>query len=387
MFEFYMSTKIHFGIGSRSRLFDILAENSWNRVGFVIDGNVLETEVVSNLIREAKEKCIKIVVDNCTVSEPSYHFLDELRKSYAGEDLQVIVGIGGGSSMDAAKAMAVLVNNKEPAISYRGFNMMTESVLPVIAIPTTAGTGSEVTPNASFIDTEGKKKMGINGEAIRPRYAILDPEFTLTCPLNPTISVAVDSIVHATEAYVAKKTNPMAQLFASEGIKHVFKYLPLVVSDLSNVEYREKVMYGAFLAGIALMNSGTGPAAAMSYPLGVHQKVPHGIGGGIFLPHVIRYNIQNGYYGYAGLHESLSDEDVSDLSEADKSNMFLEGMLSLWGILSVPDDLNNLGFSNDSVSVFIKETMELQGALEQNPVEFGEDAIVTVLNELKINIE
>jgi alcohol dehydrogenase class IV len=385
MFEFYVSTKVYFGKGSRLQLFKILADNSWNRIGFVVDKNVSETTPVTDLIKNAKDKCEKVIVDYCTVSEPSYDFLDTLRKSFHDQGLQVIIGVGGGSSLDAAKAMAVLVNNRESAITYRGFDMMTEPVLPVIAIPTTAGTGSEVTPNASFIDTKGKRKMGINGEAIRPKYAILDPEFTLSCPLNPTISVAVDSIVHATESYVAKKTSPLARLFASEGIKHVFHYLPLVVKDMNNIEYREKVMYGAFLAGVALMNSGTGPAAAMSYPLGVHYKVPHGIGGGIFLPHVISYNISNGFYDYAGLYDSIKDDVCSDkMSMMDKSNLFLENMLALWKILSVPDDLPRLGLNINFVPQFIRETMDLKGALDQNPIAFGEESIIYVLNKLNV---
>ena len=111
-----------------------------------------------------------------------------------------------------------------------------------------------------------------------PKYAFLDPELTLTCPLRPTISAAVDSIVHSTEAFVAKKSNPIAKFFAREGFQKVIISLPQLVEDLNSIELRTNVMYGAFLSGVALMHSGTGPAAALSYPLGVHYGVPHGIG-------------------------------------------------------------------------------------------------------------
>ena len=104
-------------------------------------------------------------------------------------------------------------------------------------------TGSEITPNASFIDTIEKRKMGINGEAIRPKYAILDPELTLSCPKAPTISAGVDSMVHSTEAFVAKKSNPMAKMFAKVGFKLVFENLPLLVDDMENIILREQVMY------------------------------------------------------------------------------------------------------------------------------------------------
>ena len=123
-----------------------------------------------------------------------------------GKKIDVFIGIGGGSALDMAKGLSVLYTNLKKAISYRGFEKFTNPILPIIAIPTTAGTGSEITPNASFIDSIEKKKMGINGEAIRPSYAILDPELTLTCPKFPSLSAqGLMSLVHASEAFVAKK--------------------------------------------------------------------------------------------------------------------------------------------------------------------------------------
>lgn len=384
MFEFNLNTKVYFGIGSRSKLIDILAENVWERIGVVIDHNVMNNAAVKDLIISLEEYSKELVIEQCTVSEPSYDYLDKIRTRFESGLFQVIIGIGGGSTIDTAKAIAVLINNKLPAIQYRGFDRMTNQVLPIIAIPTTAGTGSEVTPNASFIDLKGKRKMGINGESIRPKYAILDPEFTLTCPPNPTISVAVDSIVHAVEAFVAKKANPLACLFAREGFKLVITNLQQVVKDPLNLVCREKVMYGAFLSGVALMNSGTGPAAAMSYPLGVHYKVPHGIGGGIFLPYVIEYNIENGYYGYDGLY-FVQDDWSEIMSRYEKSMAVLKEIKDVWNILSVPCDLRMVGFDESFIPQFIGETMELSGALKQNPLLFEENQIIEVLGKLKIN--
>ena len=114
------------------------------------------------------------------------------------KSIDVFIAIGGGSAIDMAKGLSVLATNTKPAIFYRGFDKFEEPIIPIIAMPTTAGTGSEITPNASFIDTNDKRKMGINGEAIRPKYAILDPELTVACPKGPTISAGIDSLVHST---------------------------------------------------------------------------------------------------------------------------------------------------------------------------------------------
>ena len=251
----------------------------------------------------------------------------------------------------------------------------------IIAIPTTAGTGSEITPNASFIDTKEKRKMGINGEAIRPQYAILDPELTLSCPKAPTISAGVDSLVHATEAFVAKNTNPMAQMFAKEGFKLVFENLPILVNDLENLKMREKVMYGAFLSAIALMNSGTGPAAAMSYPLGVHFGVPHGIGGGIFLPHVIQHNIDAGFFEYSELYQTGNDNQ----SKEKKANVFIEKIWGIWQNLNMPQNLGDFGMNKGHKDLLISDTIDLRLALDQNPVPFYKGEISMVLNKLLVN--
>jgi alcohol dehydrogenase class IV len=331
---------------------------------------------IKEFIDQLQRSVDLLVVGKCSISEPTYDALENMRHQFSDPTLQAVIGIGGGSALDMAKAMAVLIHNRKPAIEYRGFDRMTEPVLPVIAIPTTAGTGSEVTPNASFIDSREKKKMGINGEAVRPHYALIDPELTISCPKAPTISAAVDSLVHATEAHAAKKTNSIARLFAGEGFGRVFNALPQLINDLENIDFRQEVMYGAFLSGIALMHSGTGPAAAMSYPLGVHYKVPHGLGGGIFLPYVIEHNISHGYVDYVGLYEQIEGDKINTAQD------FLARLFNLWDQLNIPKDLYFCGLQKSSVDSFIRETMELKGALDQNPVPFGSTEVKKILSKL-----
>ena len=183
--------------------------------------------------------------------------------------------------------------------------------------------------------------------------------------------------MHAIEAYVAKKTNSLARFFAREGFITVSQFLPEVLQNPKNLVYREKVMYGSFLAGIALMHSGTGPAAAMSYPLGVHYQVPHGIGGGIFLPHVIRYNVMKSYFDYGLL---LSDGNAGNSEEHGlKFCSFIE---KLWEKLEVPTTLRYLQLDQSQRDEFVSEVVELRGALEQNPMPFGRKEVSKVLNRL-----
>ena len=375
MFDFSLKTKVKFGCGVRRYILDILKAEKWDHVGLVYDHNLIQNQDIDALIHSL-DKAARLIKAECTISEPTYDSLDNVRRQFNDPDLQVIIGIGGGSALDMAKAMAVLVHNRGPAIAYRGFDKMTEPVLPIIAVPTTAGTGSEVTPNASFIDSQAKKKLGINGEAVRPTYAFLDPELTLSCPKGPTISAAVDSLVHAVEAFAAKKTNRMARFFAMEGFRRVFDALPLLVDDLNNVHLREEVMYGAFLSGIALMHSGTGPAAAMSYPMSVYYHVPHGLGGGIFLPYVIDHNIRAGYTGYADLY------NPNKLETNRAQELLLTELRECWEKFQIPQNLDKLGVKQADIGFITDETMQLKGALDQNPTPFYEKEIANVLNML-----
>lgn len=376
MFDFYLGTKVKFGCGTRQFVTEIIQREEWNRIGIVVDHNLLEIPIIKEFIDQLQISTDFLVVGACSISEPTYEALENMRPQFSDPTLQAVIGIGGGSALDMSKAMAVLVHNKKPAIEYRGFDRMTEPVLPIIAVPTTAGTGSEVTPNASFIDSLEKKKMGINGEAVRPCYALIDPELTLSCPKAPTISATVDSMVHATEAYAAKKTNSIARLFAGEGFGRVFNALPQLINDLENIDLRQEVMYGAFLSGVALMHSGTGPAAAMSYPLGVHYKVPHGLGGGIFLPHVVEYNISQGYVDYVGLYDKIEGYKIETAQD------FLERLFNLWDQLDIPKDISFCGLQKSGIDFFIKETMELKGALDQNPVPFSSTEVKKILSKL-----
>jgi alcohol dehydrogenase len=374
-FNFIFKGNIYFGTKSRNCLGDILKGNGYQSACIIIDHALLSVPIFNDYL--ATLQCdVKII--ECDISEPTYEKLEEKRVELKNAEIDVFIGIGGGSALDMAKGLAVLYSNDGPAISFRGFEQYSESIVPIIAMPTTAGTGSEITPNASFIDTNEKRKMGINGEAIRPKYAILDPELTLSCPKAPTISTGVDSLVHATEAFVAKKTNPMAKMFAKEGFKLVIENLPLLVDDLENIDLREKVMYGAFHSAIALMNSGTGPAAALSYPLGVHFGVPHGIGGGIFLPYVIQHNINEGFFDYADLYQANKNTN----SKEKGTKLFIERIWDTWERLKVSQNLGDFGVKNSHFNSIILDAIDLKSALDQNPVPFYEKEIELTLNKL-----
>tara|TARA_Y100000590_G_C15692835_1_gene1004088 strand:- start:83 stop:1237 length:1155 start_codon:yes stop_codon:yes gene_type:complete len=380
-FNFFISTNITFEAGSCLQVRDIIKSEKWHNVGLLVDHNIIKLPIIKELLSQISDISNTLIIKEVEVAEPTYNYLEDIRAQFTDTNLDVIVGIGGGSALDVSKAMAVLVNNKEKALHYRGFDKMTEPVLPIIAIPTTAGTGSEITPNASFVDTIEMRKLGINGESIRPKYALLDPELTISCPEIPTISAGVDAIVHCHDAFISKGHNTVSRVFSSEGFRRVFNYLPLVLEDLTNISYRSEVMYGALFAAMGMIHSGGGATSVMSYPLGVRYKVPHGFAGGVFLPHVVEYNISKGITDYSMLYRLIDGSDLG-LSESEQSQKFLDKMRIMWKKINVPSNISQYGFNENEIEEFIDDAMEMKGGLDGNPIPFYGNEIRNTLLKL-----
>jgi alcohol dehydrogenase class IV len=214
-----------------------------------------------------------------------------------------------------------------------------------------------------------------------PKLALLDPLMTLSCPRSVTVSSGVDAVVHTLESYVAKRTNPLSRKFAREAFRLLFHNLPAVVADSQNILFRAKVQRGAYCAGIGLMNSGAGPAGALSYPLGVHFQVPHGIAGGVFVARIARFNVERGYTDYSELYDLIEGADLS-LSPAEKSLRFCDEMDRMLAALDIPNTLGTFGVKSTDVPMLAEQTMLLAGALDQNPVAFGIAEVESVLGAM-----
>lgn len=286
--KFELQTKAIFGVREVNNLFTYIKELGYKKPGFVVDENVINEEYGCNVWNEIKKTNRLLLYDS---GEPTYELLEECRPF--GYDC--MVGIGGGSVIDFAKGLALLATNSNPAIEYRGFPKDINKPLPVIAVPTTAGTGSEVTYNAVFIDKD-KKKLGINTPLNYPTLAILDPKLIQSCPKAVMVSSGMDALTHAIESFGATKSTSITRALSVTAMHLLMYYLPMIESkNRTSLKVCSKLQQAAYMAGIALPNSGSGPAGAMSYILGPQFNVPHGLAGAIFLPHVIQHNEKNGF--------------------------------------------------------------------------------------------
>jgi len=373
-FQFMLRTHTHCGAGQASNIDQHLHNLGLSNPGIIVDAGISRQTYIRSILTaiEQDRSFSPIIWEYNLGTEPDYDSLDRVKTIFLDEQGAVLtdcfIGIGGGSAIDFAKGLATVVVNPGAARRYKGFPKNLKPSLPIIAIPTTAGTGSEVTFNAVFTDHMEKRKLGINTINNFPILAILDPLLTLTCPQSVTSSSGMDALVHTIESHSAIQSTPMSRIFSREAFRHVYNGLVSVASMPDDLESRSKIQFGAYLAGIALMNSGSGPAGALSYPLGVHFKVPHGTAGGVFLPYIVYHNVMNGY-DYSELYDLMEGADTT-LPITEKNTEFADKIFHLADMLSIPHNLHVFGVSSDNIDILIAETDSLEKAFEQNPVPF-----------------
>jgi alcohol dehydrogenase len=373
-FDFNLRTNAKFGAGKARNLAQYLHELSLHRVGVIVDGGIAGlpyTKEVLAVLSSDKTLSVKTWIYDLR-HEPDYDSLDRIKLQFIDKEnrplVEGFVGIGGGSVIDFAKGLSTILVNPGNAIQYRGFPNGINASLPTVAIPTTAGTGSEVTYNAVFTDNAQKKKLGIHTRNNYPALAILDPHFTVNSPLSVTVSSGMDALVHTLESYMAVQATPISRIFAREAFSMVLNNLMLVRDRPGDMEVRAKIQYGAYLAGITLINSGSGVAGALSYPLGVHFKVPHGIAGAVFIPHIIRHNVNAGY-DFGELYDLIDGADRS-LTVKETGKRFADAMFALCKKLDVPETLGTFGVKKENVDLLLNEIDSLEQAFAQNPLPF-----------------
>ena len=369
---FKLSTHLFSGVGVSSKIPELLRDKNWNSVAVLVDESVtLSSSYYKSFIKDLGDSCQEVNEYKLRSSEePDYEYLDFVAaRVRSWGSLSVVIGIGGGSSLDITKAVSVLLTNKGKGVEYRGFDMVKKPGLPTICIPSTAGSGSEVTINAVFTNKAEKKKLGINGNFMNATYAVLDANWTVSCPYTVALSSGMDALVHSLESFMCKQSNHITRLYSKMAFRLLFSALPILKESPNDLEKLQDILVGANFAAIALFNSGSGIAGALSYPIGVHYKVPHGIAGAIFISSVLKYNVERGYYDYSELYDEVFQ--ISDLTKKQKSEALVEAVSGLSSYLGVPSDLSNWGIGRSEKEKIFNLTMPLQNAFDQNPVKFS----------------
>jgi alcohol dehydrogenase class IV len=253
---------------------------------------------------------------------------------YKEEGCDFLIALGGGSPIDSMKAIAALAVNGGKMSDYMG-KEIAGAIPPMVAIPTTAGTGSEATKFTIITDTEKDVKMLLKGDALMPNLAIIDPQFTITAPPSITAATGLDALTHAIEAYTSVKAQPMTDVFAVSAVKRIFKYLPVAFHEGSNVEAREEMSLAALEAGVAFNNASVTLVHGMSRPIGALFHVPHGISNAMLLKECLTFALDGAYERFADLGDAIGVTEPGQSVE-EKASSFLGEVEKICGELEIP---------------------------------------------------
>lgn len=291
----------------------------------------------------------------------------------------VIVAVGGGSVIDSAKAIALLHTYGGPVVSYEGRGTVPGAVTPIIAIPTTAGTGSEVTRSAVVTDTKRSFKMSVKDVRLAPGLALVDPETTYTLPEGLTASTGMDALVHAIEAYTCRMANPFSDAMALAAMEIIYPALPVVVKEGSNKQARDDMMIGSVLAGIAFSHADVGAVHCLAEAIGSLYDTPHGIANSIFLPEVTAFNAEADPERHARA-ASACGLDVKNMQPEEASRLLAEKLAELSSEIGIPR-FNSLDKANPKDFAYLAEISELNGSTPSNCRTITKEDYLQILQE------
>jgi len=290
--------------------------------GLIVTDRVLvKLGALEGIHRSLEQNNISGITFEGVFTEPTLDFVSQGLAAYRDNDCNFLLAFGGGSAIDTAKAISVLTANPGAIADYKGIGKIPEKGAPLVAIPTTAGTGSEVTPFTIITDTETDVKMLIGSPFLMPDVAIVDPSLTLSMPPGLTAATGIDALTHAIEAYVSIKSQPMTDIFCLSAIELIAGNLKQAWTDGSNLPAREKTMLGALQAGIAFGNSSVALVHGMARPIGAYFHVPHGASNAAILAEVMAFSLSGNPARYADIAVAmgevtggLSDKEAAELS-------------------------------------------------------------------------
>jgi len=380
-FSFQGAGEIHFGCGAIHQLPDLSSRYATGPILLVMDPFLSLGSLKVRIFNELKAKGLKPILFDQIEPEPSPTSAEAGAKLARKKACSLVIGIGGGSSLDTAKAIAMLTLNKGKVSDYVGLDLVPNPGLPTILVPTTAGTGSEVTFTAVFTNRAAKTKGGINSRFLYPTAALLDPELTLSLPPQVTAQTGMDALTHAMEAYTSNKANPLSDMVAEKAMALIGRFLKKAVKNGKDLEAREGMLLGSLLAGLALANAGVGAVHAMAYPLGALFNITHGLANAVLLPYVLEFNRVACPERFARMASLLSGaEETASADEGAKK--CVKKIITLSRSIGIPKNLQELRIPKEAIRSMAEGAIKVARPIENNPRPITVEDIVLLYNKM-----
>jgi len=354
--------RIVFGNGCAPQCAEYLVQRGVKRVLLVSSTPVLPT--LGAILEALKKAGIEIVSAPPVDAEPTRDLFQKVLLVAQAGKVDGVLGIGGGSAIDVAKLVAALINGRQSAAEVFGINLLRGRELPLVCLPTTAGTGAEVSPNAILLDETDELKKGVVSPYLVPDAAFVDPLLTVSVPPAVTAATGLDALTHCIEAYANKFAHPIVDVYALQGIRLISANLARAVQNGRDLDARAALALGSLYGGLCLGPVNTAAVHALAYPLGGRFHIAHGVSNALLLPHVLRFNFSAAPSRYAEISVALGvDRNCSDLGTAEKGVEFLSKLSRDCG---VPQKLSDLKIPRDAIPGMAKAAMLVTRLLKNN---------------------
>jgi alcohol dehydrogenase class IV len=353
--------KLVFGPEAFATLKQDIVQSGYRRL-FIVSIEPMAAEL-QQLAAEFDDAGISSVFDYSIVNEPTFAEFEVLLERARAFEADSVIGIGGGSVLDVAKLLAAQIKNSQTVDDIVGIGNLTERSTHLVCVPTTSGTGSEVSPNALFTDDDGSK-VGVISPFLVPDAAYICPELTVTVPASVTAATGIDALTHCLEAYANNFAHPMASVLAIEGIRLVAENLVAACRDGSDIDARTQVALGSVYGGMCLGPVNTGAVHALAYPLGTQFHIPHGLSNALLLPYVMEFNLPEAVSQYAAIARAVGAEDGSS-DEASARNG-IEKIRQLIADCSIPSHLSEVDIPVEAIDGLAEGAIKVQRLLKNN---------------------
>lgn len=349
----------YYGAGSRSVLADEIKKRGLKKIFVVTDKDLMKFGVVEKVTTFLDAAKIEYTIFSNVKQNPTVDQVKEGVVAFSTSGADAIVAIGGGSPIDTAKAIGIISNNPEFAdvVSLEGVADTKNKSVPIIALPTTAGTAAEVTINYVITDEENVKKMVCVDPNVIPVLSIVDAELMLSLPPSLTAATGMDALTHAIEGYITKGAWEMSDMFELKAIEMIAKHLPVVVKNPSDVVARDGMAVAQYIAGMGFSNVGLGLVHGMAHPLGAYYDIPHGVANALLLPIVMEYNTESSIAKYVDIARAMGIK-VDHLSLADAAQAAVDAVKSLAVEVGIPEKLQLLNVKEEDLERLAQSAFE-----------------------------
>lgn len=335
----------------------IITQPSMKRLGFV-----------EKLIHQLSDKGVSTNVNIDVLPEPTIKNIEEVFQAIGKEQYDVLIGFGGGSVLDATKILSVLQTNNQSIRELLGTDLVKNPGTPTILIPTTSGTGSEVTPNAIVTLPDEELKIGIVSKYLLPKLVVLDPVLTLSLPRPITAATGMDAFTHSLESFISNKSNLISDMVALESIRLISSSIVEAYQNGNSVEAREKMLVGSMYGGMALTSAGTAAVHALAYPLGGKFKIPHGVANSMLLPHVMEFNM-DAIEDRLFLVAKPMGIKIEGFSKTEVAQKIVNRIVEWTNVLEIPQNLKEYGVKEEDVPALALSASKVTRLLNNNPKE------------------